>query len=58
MMRRILLVDDYPEVRDILTDEFTDKGYQVTSTAMCPDLLKKIDALTPELLILGHKSSS
>ena len=53
-MRRVLLIDDTPEIAELLTFALQDRGYEVFATGFTPavaDLLteKKADALVLDL---------
>jgi DNA-binding NtrC family response regulator len=54
-MARILLVDDEEHIRLFYSEELADAGHRVWTTATGHDLLKKIDSLKPEVVILDIK---
>ena len=54
-MARILLVDDEEHIRQYYTEELAEQGHQVTTMATGHGLLKKIDLLQPEAVVLDIK---
>ena len=54
-MARILLVDDEEHIRRFYSDELADAGHNVWATATGHDLLKTIDRLQPEVVVLDIK---
>jgi len=51
-MAKILAMDEYPSIRDLLLEELTEGGYVVVSTGdpnLIPELLRSFD---PDLIIL------
>ena len=54
-MARILLVDDEEHIRRFYSDELADAGHKVWATATGHDLLKTIDSLKPEVVVLDIK---
>ena len=54
-MARILLVDDEEHIRRFYSDELADAGHNVWTTATGHDLLKTIDRLQPEVVVLDIK---
>jgi DNA-binding response OmpR family regulator len=51
-MPKILVIDDDELIRSYYSEELTDDGYEVVSTADCRDLIKRITALAPDLVLL------
>ena len=54
-MARILLVDDEEHIRRFYSEELADAGHRVWTTATGHELLKKIDSLQPEVVVLDIK---
>jgi len=50
--RRVLVVDDEPEIRLLVERTLTAKGFQVETAADGEEALKKIGALLPDLVLL------
>ncbi len=50
-MRRILIVDDEPSVRDVMATVLSDAGYSVQTAADGHIALKLIDLAPPDLII-------
>ena len=50
-MRRILIVDDEPSIRDVLATVLTDAGYSVQTAANGHIALQIIDVAPPDLII-------
>ena len=51
-MARILLVDDEEYIRLLYTEELSDEGHEVFTMASGHNLLKRIDSLQPEAIVL------
>ncbi len=51
-MARILLVDDEEHIRQLYTEELSEEGYEVSTMASGHNLLKRIDSLQPEAVVL------
>ncbi len=51
-MAKILLVDDEEHIRRFYREELADAGHKVWTTATGHDLLKTIDSLQPEVVVL------
>jgi len=51
-MTRILLVDDEEHIRRFYSEELADEGHKVWTTATGHELLKTIDNLQPEVVVL------
>ncbi len=51
-MARILLVDDEEYIRQLYTEELSEEGYEVSTMASGHNLLKRIDSLQPEAVVL------
>ena len=51
-MARILLVDDEEHIRQLYTVELSEEGHQVFTVASGYNLLKRIDSLQPEAVVL------
>ncbi len=49
---RILVVDDEPEVRELLTDFLEVRGYQVMTAVSGPEALKAVEEARPSLILL------
>jgi CheY-like chemotaxis protein len=50
--RKILLVDDDPAVRMLLSDALTSAGYTVSTAASGPQALRLVEAEAPDLVIM------
>ena len=51
-MARILLVDDEQYIRELYSEELSDEGHNVATVATGHNLMKKIDNLQPEVVVL------
>jgi DNA-binding NtrC family response regulator len=51
-MARILVVDDEEHIRRFYSEELADEGHKVWTTATGHELLKTIDSLEPEVVVL------
>jgi len=51
-MARILLVDDEEHIRQLYTEELSEEGHKVFTVATGHNLLKRIDSLQPEAVVL------
>ena len=51
-MARILLVDDEDYIRQYYTEELSNEGHKVWTRATGHELLKTIDSLQPEVVVL------
>ena len=51
-MARILVVDDEEHIRRFYSEELADEGHKVWTTATGHELLKTIDNLQPEVVVL------
>ena len=51
-MARILLVDDEEYIRELYTEELSAEGHNVATAATGHNLVKKIDNLQPEVVVL------
>jgi len=51
-MARILLVDDEEYIRRLYTEELSEEGHKVFTAASGHNLLKRIDSLQPEAVVL------
>jgi DNA-binding NtrC family response regulator len=51
-MARILLVDDEEYVRQLYSEELVEEGHEVVTAASGHDLLRRIDLLQPEVVLL------
>ena len=49
---RILVVDDEANIRDLLTQEFTEAGYRVTTASNGREAVQKVRADRPDLVVL------
>ena len=54
-MARILLVDDEDYIRQYYTEELSDEGHKVWTVATGHELLKRIDRVQPEVVVLDIK---
>ncbi len=54
-MTTILLVDDAPEVREVMTLFLTDEGFEVETCGRAEDCLSRLAATLPDLLILDGR---
>lgn len=54
-MARILLVDDEEYIRLLYTEELSEEGHEVSTMASGHNLLKRIDSLQPEAVVLDIK---
>jgi len=54
-MARILLVDDEEHICKYYTEELSEEGYEVSTMASGHNLLKRIDSLQPEAVVLDIK---
>jgi len=51
-MARILLVDDEEYIRQLYSEELSEEGHLVSTAASGHDLLRRIDRLQPEAVVL------
>jgi len=51
-MAKILIIDDQPYVRELLSEELTDEGYRVASAGDANSALKRLKASNPDLVVL------
>ena len=51
-MTRILLIDDEEHIRQLYGEELSEEGYEIVTAASGHDLLRKIDLLQPDVVIL------
>ncbi len=54
-MARILLVDDEEHIRQYYSEELADEGHKVWTVATGHELLKRIDRVQPEVVVLDIK---
>ena len=54
-MARVLLVDDEEHIRRLYTEELSEDGHEVFTMASGHNLLKRIDSLQPEAVVLDIK---
>jgi DNA-binding response OmpR family regulator len=54
-MARILLVDDEEHIRRLYTEELSEEGHKIFTVASGHNLLKRIDSLQPEAVVLDIK---
>ncbi|MGQ0560754.1 MAG: response regulator [Gemmatimonadota bacterium] len=52
MPHRIVVVEDYEDTRDIVRTVLTHYGYEVVEALSGEELLARVDALRPDLIIL------
>ena len=57
-MAKILILDDQPIIRDMVMDALLDDGYQVIFINDAGLLDRKIDAETPDLVLLDRLANS
>src|SRR5215213_9145637 len=55
LMRTVLLVDDVPEMRDLVTMVLTDEGFAVTACGGAEEALGRLVPSLPDLLILDGR---
>ncbi len=48
----VLLIEDEPDIRDMLNFALTRAGYEVWESPTAEDALQKLDGLLPNLLII------
>jgi len=53
--QKILIVDDEEHIRFLYSEELTDEGYEVITADSGYQLLEKIDAERPDLIVLDIK---
>ncbi|UCG12237.1 MAG: response regulator [Deltaproteobacteria bacterium] len=51
-MAKILVVDDEKHIRDYYTEALSDEGHQVATLASGHNLLRRIDRVQPEVVVL------
>jgi len=51
-MAKILIIDDQPYVRELLSEELTDEGHRVASAGDANSALKRLKASNPDLVVL------
>jgi len=51
-MAKILIIDDQPYVRELLSEELADEGYRVASAGDANSALKRLKASNPDLVVL------
>jgi DNA-binding response OmpR family regulator len=51
-MVKILLIDDEEHIRRLYAEELSEEGYEVVTVASGHNLLRKIDRLQPDVVIL------
>lgn len=54
-MARILVVDDEEYIRQLYTEELSEEGHKVNTVASGHNLLRRIDSLQPDALVLDIK---
>jgi DNA-binding response OmpR family regulator len=54
-MTTILVVDDAPEIRDLVATFLTDEGFEVTSFGRAEDALARLQVFLPDGLILDGR---
>ncbi len=54
-MAKILMVDDEEYIRHYYTEELSEEGHRVWTAATGYELLRKIDSLQPEVVVLDIK---
>lgn len=54
-MARILVVDDEEYIRQLYTEELSEEGHKVNTAASGHNLLRRIDSLQPDALVLDIK---
>jgi len=53
--RRVLIVDDYPLLRNVLRYRFEDEGFEVWEAADGDEAVRKAQELDPDLVILDFE---
>ena len=51
-MKKLLIVDDEPGIRDMLSEHFQNRGYQVFSAGNLPDARAILSKESPKVVIL------
>lgn len=51
-MKRILVVDDEENIRELYRDELAEEGYRIELAENGPDALSKLDSFGPDLVTL------
>jgi len=54
-MATVLLVDDEQYIREYYEEDLSDEGYRISTVATGHDLLRRIDLLKPNVVILDIK---
>lgn len=52
MSRDVLIVDDEPDIRDVISGVLEDEGFEVRTAATSSDALREVQIRTPSLVIL------
>lgn len=52
MKHKILVVDDEPQIRELLCMYLTQKGFQASSAASSDEALKRVKEKSPDLVVL------
>ena len=55
-MAKVLLVDDTPEIAELLTFALRDQGYEVTPSGFTPDVIELLTAQKADALVLDCTS--
>ena len=53
--RRILVVDDDPDIREVLISALTDEGYQVDAALDGAEALDVLDRRRPDVILWDHR---
>ena len=51
-MKKILLVDDEPEIRELVGDRLKERGYTLSTASDGPACIKKLEEDIPDLIIM------
>lgn len=54
MKNKILIIDDDPAILDVLTECFTEEGYEVKAIAHVDDIYELIDTFQPNAVITDY----
>lgn len=55
MKKKLLIVDDQPGIRLLLTDVFTEEGYQIETAKTGQEAIEKMLAQTFDLILLDYR---
>jgi CheY-like chemotaxis protein len=54
MEQHVLIIEDDPDISDVLNTILSDEGYQVTAIAETSDIIKTVTELKPQLVITDY----